>query len=135
MIPSTMQADLLQRLHEGHCGISKCRERARMSVWWPSVSNDIKDFISRCSFCLEKRPANKKEPLMASELPDYPFQRIAADICQEKGSQWLVAMDAYSRYLEIAHLPTSAHHYLIHGDKQTEKHFLTSRHTRDICVR
>ena len=122
VIPSTMQADLLQRLHEGHCGISKCRELARMSVWWPSVSNDIKDFISRCSFCLEKRPANKKEPMMASELPDYPFQRIAADICQEKGSQWLVAMDAYSRYLEIAHLPTTTSSMVISKLKNIFSH-------------
>ena len=34
VIPSSMQPDILQHLHMGHQGITKCRENARHSVWW-----------------------------------------------------------------------------------------------------
>lgn len=45
------------------------------------------------------------EPLTPTQLPDRPFQKVAADICDFKGQQYLILIDYYSRYLEIAHLP------------------------------
>ncbi|KAJ8346870.1 hypothetical protein SKAU_G00282710 [Synaphobranchus kaupii] len=41
VIPPAHQEDILNRIHEGHQGLSKCRERANMSVWWPSIGTDI----------------------------------------------------------------------------------------------
>ena len=33
IIPSVLHLDILDKLHSGHQGISKCRERARQEVW------------------------------------------------------------------------------------------------------
>lgn len=104
VIPTAMQGDVLNKLHEGHMGINKCRERASQSVWWPHISQDIKDYIGRCRFCIEKQPAQKKEPLMPSKLPEWPFQRIGADICELHNTHFLICFDYYSRYIEISHL-------------------------------
>ena len=34
VIPSCLQEDILQHLHQGHQGIVKCKLHARNSVWW-----------------------------------------------------------------------------------------------------
>jgi transposase InsO family protein len=105
VIPHEMQKEILERIHEGHLGINKCRERANQSVWWPHISKEIKDCVSRCRFCLEKQPTQRKEPLLPSDLPDRPFQRIAIDLCEYRNTHFLVSVDYYSRYLDICRLP------------------------------
>ena len=38
VIPVAMQKTILGKNHEGHQGITECRERAEQSVWWPGLS-------------------------------------------------------------------------------------------------
>ena len=105
LIPVSMRKEILGRIHEGHFGITKCRERANLSVWWPNISQDIKDMVSKCKHCIEKKPTQRKEPLLPSELPDRPFQKVGVDLCEYKKESYLVMEDYYSRYLEILYLP------------------------------
>nr|KAG5701917.1 hypothetical protein BaRGS_014982 [Batillaria attramentaria] len=104
VIPYSLRSDMLERIHDGHLGIVKCRERAAHSVWWPKISSDIKDRVGRCRMCTEKRPTQRKEPLLPSTPPQRPFQRIGVDLCEIGGNHFLVAMDYYSKYIEIAYL-------------------------------
>ena len=41
VIPSSLQSQVLERIHDGHQGMTRCRERANMSVWWPGISRDV----------------------------------------------------------------------------------------------
>ena len=43
VIPSEMQADIIEKLHAGHQGIAKCRRRAQQSVWWPGLGKTLKE--------------------------------------------------------------------------------------------
>ena len=78
VITVEMRMDVLQNIHDGHLGITKCRARAQQSVWWPGLSQAIQDMVKNCNVCLEQLP-DKREPLMASPLPDKAWERVGSD--------------------------------------------------------
>ena len=51
VIPSALQKETLQQLHQGHQGITKCRARAQQAVWWPALSSQIKHLVMTCEPC------------------------------------------------------------------------------------
>ena len=46
-----MRADVLKKVHETHLGIEKCKARARASMYWPGMTNDIEEMIAKCPTC------------------------------------------------------------------------------------
>ena len=42
-IPSPLRVEMLEKLHQGHQGITKCRGHARQSIWWPGLSKQLED--------------------------------------------------------------------------------------------
>ena len=106
VIPKELHSEMLARLHLGHLGISKCRERARLSMWWPGMSKQIQEMIQKCDICNKNKP-QRSEPLITSPLPELPWQKLATDIFTWKGSNFLHVIDYYSRYVEIARLTSS----------------------------
>lgn len=103
IIPHALRNTILQTLHEGHFGIEKCQLRARDSVWWPGINDDIEQMVKNCTVCAQHRN-NRKMPLIPATLPDRPWQKVAMDLFCLKGQWWLVLTDYYSRYPEIARL-------------------------------
>ena len=43
VVPKAERREVLQRLHGSHQGLTSCRERAKTSVWWPGISQDLKN--------------------------------------------------------------------------------------------
>lgn len=105
VIPFSMRKDILEHIHDGHQGVNKCRERANQCVWWPRISKDIQDRVAKCNFCTERLPTQRSEPLIPSALPERPFQKVGTDLMELNGQNYLVVMDYYSRYLDVAYLP------------------------------
>ena len=56
VIPTSLQRDILERIHKGHQSIVKCRERAKTSVRWPGMSKDIELFIGKLISVLNSEP-------------------------------------------------------------------------------
>ena len=94
MIPLSLQRDILERIHRGHQGIVKCRKQAKTSIWWPGVSQDIELFISKCDKCVEFR-TNQTEPLIPSEIPEQPWQKVATDFFFFKNNNYLLIVDLF----------------------------------------
>ena len=106
IIPSSMRLDILDRIHAGHQGIKKCRERANDSVWWPGLSKQIEDMVTTCSICCKERQ-NHAEPMIESEFPARPWQKIGTDLFQYMSTDYVIAVDYYSRFFEMSPLKQS----------------------------
>ena len=103
VIPVTLRPAILDKIHAGHQGSTKCRERAKQSVWWPGIRNDIEERVAKCQVCSKFR-VQGAEPLLPSPFPDGPWIKIGTDLLEWKGSSYLVVIDYYSRYIELAKL-------------------------------
>jgi transposase InsO family protein len=110
VIPRDLRLDILNRLHEGHLGITKTRAFATTCVWWPNISSHIEETVNKCNTCAIHRP-ERKEPLLPSSFPERPWSRLGMDLFELKGKTFLVVVDYYSRWVELRHLKklTSLH--------------------------
>lgn len=104
VIPKGMRQTLLNSIHSGHMGIEKCQTRARDIMYWPNMSNDIKEMVLKCTICLERRNANAKEPLQQHDIPDRPWKAVATDLFTWNNADYIVVVDYFSRYFEVGKL-------------------------------
>ena len=116
VVLKTMRTETIQKLHQGHQGIQRCRLRARSSVWWPGISKQINDFVSQCPKCC-RDALQQRESLITSTLPDYPWQRAATDLFELKGVTYLVLMDYFSRFPEVTQLKSTTSSSVINALK------------------
>ncbi|XP_018403211.1 PREDICTED: uncharacterized protein LOC108780116 [Cyphomyrmex costatus] len=96
IISPPLQRELLLRLHEGHLGLNKCRERARQSIWWLGISKQLKYLVENCPNCVEQR-SNIKMPFVKEAFPNRPWQKVGVDLFK-LDAWYLVIVDYYSRY-------------------------------------
>ena len=104
VIPAKMQREVLSQLHEAHQGSIRTRQRARLSVYWPGIDNDIDNIVASCKHCQDRLPSHPKEPLITKPRPERPFQEIAVDFCSYGGHDFLVLVDCFTDWPEIVHM-------------------------------
>lgn len=98
LIPTSMREGTLERLHEGHHGQSSMLRRARRTVFWPKIQDDITRLVNQCSDCqihAKKSPRTPESQISASR----PFEILGVDLMEFKGQHALVCVDYYSGYL------------------------------------
>ena len=61
-----LRPDILKTIHESRLGVEKCPLRARSTVYWPGITNDITQFVSQCEACQKHQKRTQKETLMQS---------------------------------------------------------------------
>ena len=81
--PRSMRLEILDRIRQGHFGITKCRARARTS-WWPGLSKSIEDMISKCVTYANNGP-EQREPLLPASFPSRPWERLGIDLFEYRG--------------------------------------------------
>ena len=48
VVPMALRKTLLVKLHQAHMGTESALRRARTSLWWSSMNNQLKQFIATC---------------------------------------------------------------------------------------
>ena len=102
IIPEALRSEMLERIHTGHMGVQKCKERARDVLFWPGMCKEIENMVEQCTTCQEYRTAQQKEPLLPHDIPERPWQMVATDLFVWNNANYVLVVDYYSNYLEIA---------------------------------
>ena len=110
IIPDALRSDILHQLHETHLRIEKTRLLMRESVHWPNIYKDIEMMVKRCAVCQESQTEHRQQPLLAHDVPSTPWTKVASDLFQIKGDNYLLVTDYHSKFylVEKMHSTTSS---------------------------
>ena len=111
LIPSTLRK-VLEQIHDGHLGIDKCMLKARDSVFWPGISNDICETVEKCGICQASSRAAKPVGNV-SDMPPHAWHTLGTDLFYWNKIDYLVIRDYFSKYLIVRRLPNSSTHMVI----------------------
>lgn len=101
VIPKTLRHEILQKIHFNHLGVNKCNNRAKQCVFWPNMTNDIENLISKCYTCKLYQNKLQKEPLIPHELPKRAWQKLGVDLFMFDNVNYLMIVDYFSKFIEI----------------------------------
>lgn len=99
VIPASMRKEVLEQLHLGHFGMQRMKQLARTAVYWPNIDDHIEGMCRQCISCGEHQNKPAKPAIHPWMLPEKPWSRVHLDhAINFLGSNWLVLIDAYSKY-------------------------------------
>ena len=104
VIPASMRDNMLAKIHASHIGIQGCLRRAREVVYWPRMDKDVAAYVTKCDVCNSQPAEQGKEPLICYELPPRPWEKIAVDLFDLNGTEFMVTVDYYSSFFEVDRL-------------------------------
>src|ERR1043165_6035480 len=94
------------RLHSAHSGVNGIIRRARETVFWPSLTAEIKRVSETCDICARYQQSIQKEPLLSHPTPSRPWQKVGVDIFTFSDTDYLISVDYLSGFFEIDRLPS-----------------------------
>ena len=101
VIPEGMREGILKQIHEGHLGFNKCQMRAKETVYWPGLNDQLEKLILNCQLCLKySKSKNKSVPptALGHEVPVVPWSKVATDIFHYESQPYLLVVDYTSRF-------------------------------------
>lgn len=107
VILTLLREEMIKRIHSGHMGIEKSKQRVRDILFWPGMSKQIAGMVEQCSICLESRMPKTKEPLISHPIPNRPWQTVGTDLFNWNNEDHIVVVDYYSRYLDLEKLKST----------------------------
>ena len=97
VIPASMRPGTLTRLHDAHQGLTSTLHRARRTVYWPKLQDDISEMVQKCDEC--QRHGNKKpRPPERQISATRPLELLGVDVVQFQCQRALVTVDYYSGF-------------------------------------
>ncbi len=75
------------------------------ALYWPGMSSEITDMISRCSTCVQLRRKHQREPLIPLPPVTEAWTRVGTDLFKMQGKDYLLVVDYHTNYPEISLLP------------------------------
>lgn len=112
VVPKLLRKETMEKIHTGHQGIQRCRLRANTSVWWSGLSHELNNLVKQCHTCAREFTP-RRQPMIPTQLPDYPWQKVGIDLFHFKGANYLLVVDYFSRYPEIVKLTNTTSQNII----------------------
>ncbi|CAK9303030.1 unnamed protein product [Gordionus sp. m RMFG-2023] len=97
IIPKNIRKEIIQELHKGHLGAGKTKLLARDYLWWPGLNSEIDQEVRNCDTYNKyaDNPHNVQNPW---ETAVKVFERVHIDFSQFEDSNFLVCVDALSKF-------------------------------------
>ncbi|KAL1447250.1 hypothetical protein WDU94_013945 [Cyamophila willieti] len=104
VIPKVVRKHVLNLIHETHLNFEKSKLTAQKFFYWPGMLSDLKNFIVSCPICQRFQRSKIKDPLKSHDMFDIPFYKVGVDIAEYNKKSFLILIDYYSRWIEVATL-------------------------------
>jgi transposase InsO family protein len=114
-VPKSIQEQIIKETHEsftgGHLGRDKTYATIQNRYHWKGMAKMTYDFIAKCVPCNQQNLLAQATPLQETEIPNYPFQKIAIDTAgpyreTALGNRYcLTVTDVFSGFLEAFAIP------------------------------
>ena len=80
IIPRELRPDVLALVHEGHPRVLSMLNQLRELVWWPGLTEDVREYVATCNMGCVAATATKRSPAMTERTtPDRVWQNVSAD--------------------------------------------------------
>ena len=116
IIPQTLHKEMIQLLHTGHLRLEKCLNRAKQSMFWPSLYEELKDLVTNCTTCLKfsaQKPTYNRQHV-GHEIPVHPWLKLASNIFYFEGVSYLLIVDYTSHFPIIRKLSSMTRKAIAH---------------------
>ena len=84
IVPNTLHPEMIQLLHTGHLRYEKCLNRAKQSMYWPGLYEELKELVTNCTTCLkfssQKPTCLSNRQYTGHEIPVHPWSKLASNI-------------------------------------------------------
>ena len=90
IVPRQARKDVIQQLHTAHQGIKHTKRRARQTVYWPGINNDITNTVASCDKCQKHLPLQQQEPMISKLTPSRVFEDVSAHYFSCSGRDFLI---------------------------------------------
>ena len=83
IIPDKKREEIPKLMHEGHLGLNKCKMRAKETVYWPGINEQLEHLILNCQLCLKYsrlKDKNMSHTALDHKVPPVPWSKVATYI-------------------------------------------------------
>ena len=101
VIPHKKCQATLQLIYEGHLGLGKCKLRAKDTVYWLDLNDQLEKLIINCELCLKYshcKCKQKPSTSLGQEIPVHPWTKLATDIFHFESASYLLTVYYSSRF-------------------------------------
>ena len=86
------------------------------------MGKDIEDLVSQCDICAEHHMFNPREPMTVGGIPCRPWEFVSTDLFTIHGDDYLLIVDSYFCFIEIAKLTNTSSNTVIQHTKSIFAH-------------
>ena len=86
--------------NKAHLGLSKTLERACMCMYWPGITDAIKDSVSACKPCLTFSSKQQREPYV-SDTVTQPWSNLSLDNFEFQGQHFIMVLDISTKFFIV----------------------------------
>ena len=112
LVPSTLRWKVMEQIHDGHQGIEKCMLKAKESMLWAGISDDIREAVESCGIyqltSIAVKPVGN-----VRKVPPHAWHTLGTSLFYWSKMDYLVIGDYFSEFLLLKKIPNTSMHLVI----------------------